>query len=101
MEYNGAQSVYAALQRLLSRNAEAIGISGPTEPDQRGTLTIRYVYDAQTQDPLTGEPRTSEKEVTARVREWAKEVWEAYASQHELARGWIRKATRERTGPAD
>ena len=23
---------------------------------------------------------------------WAREVWEAYSSQHELARNWIRKA---------
>jgi hypothetical protein len=23
---------------------------------------------------------------------WAREVWEAYSSQHELARNWIKKA---------
>lgn len=90
VEYNGAQSVYAALQRWLSRSAETIGAARPTEPDYRGSLTIRYVFDAQT-----------EVEAAARVHAWANDVWQAYASQHELARGWIRKATRERTGPAD
>jgi hypothetical protein len=82
MEYNGAKSVYAALQRWLNGPAEAIGITRPTEPDDRGALTIRYVYDAHT-----------EAEFAARVREWAREVWEAYSSEHEIARGWIKKAT--------
>ena len=84
VEYNGAQSLYAALQRWLNGPAEAIGITRPTEPDDRGALTIRYVYDAQT-----------EAEFAARVHEWAREVWEAYSSQHEIARNWIRKATRK------
>jgi hypothetical protein len=84
VEYNGAQSVYAALQRWLNGSAEAIGIIRPTEPDHRGTLTIRYIYDAET-----------EAEFAARVHEWAKTVWEAYSSQHEIAREWIRKATGE------
>ena len=84
VEYNGAKSLYAALQRWLNGPAEAIGITRPIEPDYRGALTIRYVYDAQT-----------EAEFAARVREWAREVWEAYSSQHEIARNWIRKATRK------
>jgi len=82
VEYNGAKSVHAALQRWLNGPVEAIGITRPTEPDYRGALTIRYVYDAET-----------EAEFTARVHEWAKNVWEAYSSQHEIARNWIRKAT--------
>lgn len=84
VEYNGAKSVYAALQRWLNGPAEAIGITRPTEPDYRGALTVRYVYDAET-----------EEEFTARVHEWAKEVWEAYSSQHEIARDWIRRAIGE------
>ena len=84
VEYSGARSVYAALQRWLSRSAEAIGIGRPTEPDYRGALTIRYVYDAHT-----------EAESAARVHAWAKGVWETYSSQHEIARDWIRKATGE------
>lgn len=84
VEYNGVQSVNAALQRWLNGPAEAIGITRPAEPDYRGALTIRYVYDAET-----------EAEFTVRVHEWAKEVWEAYSSQHEIARNWIRKAIGE------
>jgi hypothetical protein len=83
VEYGGAQSVYAALQRWLNGPVQAIGITRPTEPDYRGTLTVRYVYDAP-----------SAAEFAARVHEWATEVWEAYSSQHELARGWIQKAMR-------
>ena len=80
LEYNGAESVYAALQRWLNGPVEAIGIARPTEPDCRGALTIRYVHDALT-----------EAELIARTREWAEDVWEAYSSQHEIAREWIRK----------
>jgi len=60
VEYNGAQSVYAALQRCLNSPAKAIGITRPTEPDYRGTLTVRHVYDAEI-----------EAEFAARVHEWA------------------------------
>jgi hypothetical protein len=84
VEYNGAQSIQAALQRWLNGPAEAIGITRPTEPDDRGALTIRHIYDAET-----------EAEFTARVHEWAAEVWEAYSSQHEIARNWIGQAIGE------
>ena len=84
VEYNGSQSVRAALQRWLSGPAEAIGITRPTEPDCRGAQTIRYVYDAAT-----------DEEVAARAHEWAGRVWEAYSSQHGIARRWIRKAIGE------
>ena len=84
VEYNGAQSVNAALQRWLNGPAEAIGITRPTEPEYRGALTIRYVYDAQT-----------EAQFTSRVHEWARDVWEAYSSHHEIARDWIGKAIGE------
>lgn len=46
LEYKGSKSVRAALQRWPNGSAEAIGITSPTEPDYRGMLTIRYVYDA-------------------------------------------------------
>lgn len=82
--YNGALSVQAALQRWLNGPAEAIGITRPTEPDRRGTLTIRYVYDA-----------ANETEFAARLHEWAREVWDAYSSQHEIARNWVKEALGE------
>jgi uncharacterized protein (DUF2384 family) len=81
VEFNGAQSVYAAVQKWLSRSADAIGFARPADVVIRGTLTVRHVHDAQTQ-----------AEQGARVHEWAREVWDAYSSQHELARGWICKA---------
>lgn len=82
VEYNGAPSIYVALQRWLNGPVEAIGITRPTEPDCRGALTIRYIYDAET-----------EAELAAHVYEWARDVWEAYSSQHEIARNWIKRAT--------
>jgi len=84
VEYNGSQSVYAALQRWLSRRVEDIGITRPTEPEQRGKLTIRYIYGAPTPE-----------ERAARLHEWAQELWSAYWSQQDLARDWIRRATRQ------
>jgi len=96
VEYNGARSIQAALQRWLNGPAEAIGITRPTEPDDRGALTIRYIYDADKAD-RSGQrhPAESEAEFAARVHEWAGEVWEAYSSQHEIARNWIRQAIGE------
>jgi hypothetical protein len=84
VEYNGAKSVYAEIQRWLNGPVEAIGITRPTEPDQRGALTIRYIYDAK-----------DDNEISARLKEWARVVWAAYASQHETARRWIKMAMGE------
>ena len=47
----------------------------------RGALTVTHVHG-----PL--EPR----EYAERVRDWARSVWEAHASQHALARGWLQQA---------
>ena len=87
VEYGGAPSAYAAVQKWLSRSVEAIGITRPTEPDFRATLTVRYIHDAQ-----------SPAEQGTRIHEWARDVWAAYSSQHELARGWIRTALGEEKG---
>jgi len=81
VECGGAQSVYSALQRWLNGPVASIGIIRPTEPEFRGTLTVRYACDAR-----------NEAEFAARVHEWARDVWQAYASQHELVRSWMRKA---------
>ena len=81
VEYGGAQSVYSALQKWLNGPVAAIGIARPAEPQFRGKLTVRYVYDAH-----------GEAELAARVHQWAADVWAAYASQHELARSWVREA---------
>ena len=81
VEYGGSQAVYSALQRWLNGPAASIGITRPTEPESRGTLTVRCAYDA-----------TNDAGLAARVHDWAADVWRAYASQHELAHNWITKA---------
>lgn len=83
VEYGAAQSVYSALQRWLSGPVAAIGIVRPVAPEFHGALTIRYVYDAANED-----------ERAVRLQVWARDVWQAYASQHELVRGWVEKAIR-------
>lgn len=87
IEYSGAPSAYAAVQKWLSRSVEAIGITRPVEPDFRGALTVRHIHDARTL-----------AEQDTRIHEWARDVWAAYVSQHELARAWIRDAMGEEKG---
>lgn len=81
VEYGGSEKVYSAIGRWLSGPAERIGLMRPHEPEFRGTLTLRHVYDA---DVGTN--------VEPRLREWATDVWEAYTSQHDIARRWIETA---------
>ena len=51
----------------------------------RGAVTIADVTDA-----------VSPAEHVRRVREWAASVWQAYVSQHEFARSWLREALGDR-----
>ena len=52
---------------------------------RRGQMTVADLQAA-------GNPR----ELQALARQWAEAVWLAYAPQHELARAWLRQATRQR-----
>jgi hypothetical protein len=81
VEYGGSEKVYIAIGRWLSGPAERIGLTRPQEPDYRGKLTLRHMYDVDVQADF--EPR---------LREWAADVWDAYTSQHEIARRWIETA---------
>jgi len=81
VEYGGSAKVFAALQRWLNGPAERIGLTRPQEPEHRGRLTFRHLCGADVRGEF--EPR---------LREWATEVWDAYASQHEIARRWIETA---------
>jgi hypothetical protein len=81
VEYAGSAKVYTAIQKWLDGPAERIGLSRPQEPEYRGRLTLRHVYGI--------EARAS---FELRLREWANAVWDAYASQHEIARQWISNA---------
>jgi hypothetical protein len=78
VEYGGSMNVYAALGRWLSDSAERIGLTRLQEPEYRGTLTLRHLYGVD--DRTTFERR---------LREWATDVWDAYSSQHDIARRWI------------
>ena len=78
VEYGGSANVYAAIQRWLNGPAERIGLARPQEPEYRGRLTLRHVYGVDVQSNF--EPR---------LREWAMDVWDAYTSQHDIARRWI------------
>lgn len=81
VEYGGSAKVHAAIQRWLSARAGAIGLVRPQEPEYRGRLTIRHLYGIGVLSKF--EPR---------LHEWAMDVWGAYASQHDLARGWVETA---------
>jgi hypothetical protein len=81
VEYGGSAKVFAALQRWLNGSAESIGLTRPQEPEHLGRLTLRYLY--RLDDRAKFEPR---------LREWAADVWGAYASQHEIARRWVETA---------
>ena len=81
VEYAGSKRVYAAIQRWLSGTAEHIGLVRPQEPEYRGRLTVRHVYDLE-----------AKANFDLRLHEWANDVWDAYTSQHEVVRHWIRTA---------
>ncbi len=53
----------------------------PPEPGRRGAITIRWVYDA---------PESADH--VARVREWARSAWAAWAPHHDQTRAWTMEA---------
>ena len=78
VEHGGKREVYAAIPRWLSGPAK---IERPETLTQRGSMTIANLRGAQT-------PEDHAK----LVREWAADVWQAYAPQHEMARRWLSEA---------
>lgn len=82
LEYEDTLTLNRAVQKWLSTNPK---IDKPVHlPNQRGTLTITYIHSAADAD-----------EHTKRVREWARDVWNAWSEHHNLARELIGKATTE------
>ena len=53
--------------------------------EYRERLTLRHVYGVDVQSNC--EPR---------LREWATDVWDAYTSQHDIARRWIGTALKRK-----
>jgi hypothetical protein len=75
VERGGEEAIYRAINRWLSANPT---LEKPELLTFRGKMTVVDVIAAS--DPA-GHHRLT--------REWAASVWEAYASQHDLARNWI------------
>ena len=81
VEFGGSETVNAAVQRWLSGS---VPITRPTEPAQRGAMTIADVLAAE-----------GPAEHAGAVERWARTTWDAYAALHALARAWIATALRE------
>lgn len=81
VEYGGDLAVYAAIQKWLSGR---VALEKPEILSFRGSMTIADVWAAQ----------TAETHVKV-VQAWARNVWQAYASQHQMARAWVRAALGE------
>lgn len=73
-----AQDVNRTVQKWLSTNPK---IGKPDIPERRGRLTVAHVHAAADADEHVG-----------RVREWARDVWDAWAEHRELARRLIAEA---------
>lgn len=80
VERDGDRALYDAIPRWLNG---PVPLEKPPLVRERGRLNILHVRAAD--DPSDHEHA---------VRRWAAQVWEAYASQHELAREWLDTAVR-------
>jgi hypothetical protein len=78
VEHGGDPKIYRAIQRWLNG---AVALEKPEVLSRRGRKTVADL-------PGAGNPQ----EMQRLARAWAADVWEAYISQHELAREWIRVA---------
>ena len=78
LEYGGDPEVYAAIQKWLNGPS---ALQKPPVLSHLGDMTVMGVRAAGDVD-----------EYKQCVREWAMNVWGAYASQHEIARTWIKAA---------
>jgi hypothetical protein len=80
LEDEEALALNQIVQRWLSTNPK---IDKPARiPEHRGDLTITYIHSAADAD-----------EHVRRVREWARDVWGAWAEHHDLARRLISEAS--------
>ncbi len=78
LEYDGDPAIYAAIQKWLNGKRE---LTKPEALRDLGRMTVVNVRAAR-----------NAEEHRRLVREWAESVWHAYATQHEIARAWIRDA---------
>jgi hypothetical protein len=80
IEHRDRPTSYWSIPAWLNRPRD---LQKPPLVGDRGALTIAHLAGV-----------ASPEEHAARVREWAECVWEAYASQHAFARGWLAQALR-------
>ncbi len=78
LEYAGSPSVYAAIRRWLDGK---VNLARPERLQDLGQVTLVSLAKASGR----------EKQVEL-AQAWARNVWAAYAVQHELAHQWIRAA---------
>lgn len=78
MEHDGDPRIHAAVQRWLNGRVD---LEKPTALSFRGHITVVDVHAAR-----------DVEEYVRLTREWARDVWDAHASQHELARQWLKAA---------
>ena len=82
LEHEDTLDLNRTVQKWLSSNPR---IEKPSQlPEHRGALTVAYICSAADAD-----------EHVNRVREWARDIWSAWAEHHNLARTLIRKAITE------
>ena len=78
------QALYWAIPRWLDGPAR---ITRPPDLRDRGQMTIDDVREP-----------ASDAEYSEMVREWARDVWTAYADQHASARQWLSAVRASMTG---
>ena len=79
LELEDTRAINRTVQQWLSTNP---AVEKPAQlPTQRGDLTVAHVHAAATPE-----------EHTARVRQWARSIWEAWSDHHALARQLIAEA---------
>ena len=83
IERGGDRRIYRAIHIWLSGPTK---IERPETLSSRGNLTIVHVQAAR-----------SVEEHQKCVREWAENIWKAYAPQHALARKWLDAALGQKT----
>lgn len=80
IEFADPHELNRAVQAWASRNPQ---IDKPDHiPERRGSLTVAYIHSSPDAETHVG-----------RVGEWARDVWNAWAEHHDLARELIRTAS--------
>ncbi len=78
VEHGGDPRIHTAVQRWLNGK---VNLGKPTVLSFRGHITIVDVRGAR-----------DVEEYVRLAQAWARDVWEAYASQHDIARRWLKMA---------